>query len=131
MRAEPIMWFRIIIFIILLLMSIEDIRKMEVSMSLQVLLFLVIISIQGINFIILLCDLILVLVYIFYQRKHQIKIGGADILIICQLLLVDVEKTYYILFWSSLLALCYSIIKHKKIVPFVPFITLGYLIVFI
>ncbi|WOO86990.1 hypothetical protein RZE82_07705 [Mollicutes bacterium LVI A0039] len=67
--------------------------------------------------------------YIIYEQKTKVKIGGADIKIVCILLLAGISNVIYMLFWASLTGLLYALVTNKHKIPFVPFIWIGYTIV--
>ncbi len=115
--------------LILFIMAIFDIYTLKVSNVLQGAFLVCAIYKYGINIYHLLFALLLFVIYILYEQRYEIKIGGADVKIFCILLLGKLINVVYILFWSSLLAIVYALIRKEKIVPFVPFIWIGYVIV--
>lgn len=114
---------------ILLIMAIEDGLTFKVSNWLQLLFLLAVLSKGEVAMELIVVSFIILGLYIIYERKFELKIGGADIKIFCTLLLMGVMPTIYILFWSSFLGLVFSLVSKKKIIPYVPFLWLGYTIV--
>lgn len=114
---------------LLTIMALQDAFTMHVSDLLQILLLIVIIvnfELQPLNIAVAVSIMIS---YYIYQRNTSYKIGGADIKLIALFILISITNTLSILFWSSLLAIIYSVCLKRRKVPYVPFLSLGYLIV--
>lgn len=119
-----------IINLILLLMSIEDLYHLEVNDIAQVSLFLTILATANITVIKLLIAALVFGIYIVYEKSFSAKIGGADIKILCSLFLLGgIQMIIKILFIASLFGIGFALITNKKKLPFVPFIWIGYLLV--
>ena len=108
------------ILILLIIASINDIKKYEIPLVIQVLLFIVMLF----NTKIYLFFLVLIFFIIFSCFDFN-KIGGADIKILLILFGIYGVNILNIIIISSMIAIIYIIIFQKKIIPFVPFITLG------
>ncbi len=118
-----------IVNLTLAVMAFSDMRTREVANFLQLLLFFEILIMYNVDVYNLLFAIALFLLYIVYEQTSEVKIGGADIKIICSLLLINVQMVLYIIFIASLFAIMYGKLNHKRIIPFVPFLWLGYTIV--
>ncbi len=113
----------IILLIILISMSISDIKNFEIKNN--QLLFLLLISLtfikkENILFVFSFC-LLLFVIGIFSQKY----IGGGDIKIFILLTIIFDVNIIYIFLFSSSSALIYCYCFNKKKVPFVPFILLS------
>lgn len=107
-----------------MILSLIDIKKKWVPPIGQVFLiinFLIYKNFQlyilfGITF-----SIILILAYIFYFKK----IGGGDIKVLMILSFFYNENIFLIILIACLSAMLFLIITKIKIIPFIPFITLG------
>lgn len=131
-----------IVAVVLLVMAVQDFLTMKVNDILQIILLICAIyaakpSIVNIIFAVLFLALYIALTY-YKSRKNyneddlkEPQIGGADIKIVSILLLFGINFTINVLFWASLFAIIYGLVRKIKKIPFVPFLLLGYLIVYI
>lgn len=117
--------------LILFFMAIEDIRTMQVSNVYQIVLLGWILLSGQASIGLLLLSALIYGSYLLINKKFETKIGGADIKLFCILLLLGIKIVILIAFWSSLFGLIYSLVTHKKKIPFVPFIWIGYCLVYI
>lgn len=107
------------ILIILVWMSIQDVKKLEITTLSQIILLLAcLLNITTIKYFI-------VLLIIFWIINHLFKekIGGADLKVFLMLSLVYGEAILYIIMISTIVAIPICIIYQK--IPFIPFITIG------
>lgn len=130
MRPKPTYGNGMIVGVILLLMSLEDLYHMEVSDILQLCLLLFIIITTKPSLVNIIVALAFLGIYIIYERNCESKIGGADVKILCSLyILGGIEMIIRIMFIASLFGIVFSVLLNKKKIPFVPFIWIGYLLV--
>lgn len=119
-----------IISLVLFVMAIEDCIHMQVNDVLQIGLLVIVIYMTDITPNSVLVSTLIFLYYLYYERKNVLKIGGADIKIICSLyLLGGIEMIVEILFYASLFGILFALLTKRHKIPFVPFIWLGYVIV--
>lgn len=114
---------------ILFFMALEDIYHMEVNDVLQVMFLMAIILTGNITFVRIAIALDMCIIYMLSTRLTTEKIGGADIKILCSLILYGgINLVIIVLFISSIFGILYSLIMNQKKIAFVPFIWIGYLI---
>lgn len=116
---------------ILFFMAIEDIRTMQVSNIYQIILLTWVLVSEPMSIVLVGSSMLIYGGYLLVREKVNLKIGGADIKLFCILLLLGVKVLVMIAFWASLSGLIYSLVTSKKKIPFVPFIWLGYCLVYI
>lgn len=117
---------------ILLLMAIEDIYHMQVNDILQILLLLTVLITGDVILSRVIISALGFIAYVIYERKNEIKIGGADIKILCSLFVLGgVQMIVETLFVASSFGIVYALMSKRKEIPFVPFIWMGYILVII
>lgn len=122
----------IVISQILLIMALEDIYHMQVNDLLQVLLLASVLLTTEVAPASIVIAAVVFMLYIVYEQKKDVKIGGADIKILCSLFILGgLSMIVGILFVASILGITYSLLSKKKRIPFVPFIWIGYILVII
>lgn len=107
---------------LLICASYFDIKKFEVPLLIQILMFILTVITANIKMWIV--PLIIFVVICCVYTKINL-IGGADIKILLILMAFFGNMFPYILFFSTLLALLFIFIKKCKRIPFVPFICIG------
>lgn len=107
------------IILILIYMSVIDIRTQSINTTSQIILLLFCI----LNITSLLVPIILFLLFLLLSNVFKDKMGGADYKILIMLSITYGNLIFYVMFIASLVAIPFAI-KFQK-VPFVPFITLG------
>lgn len=118
-----------IIVFLLILMSLQDMYTMRVSDLFQLILLAVIVITTKLELLNIAVAVAIMASYHIYQRNTEYKIGGADIKLISLLTLLSITNTISILFWSSLIAIIYSLLLKQRKIAYVPFLSLGYIIV--
>lgn len=107
------------IILILLYMSIIDLKTKQVNSTSQLILLLFCM----LNITSIIIPIILFLMFYILSIVFKNKMGGADYKILIILSITYGSNIFYIMFIASLVAIPFAI-KFNKI-PFVPFITLG------
>lgn len=118
-----------IIVSILLIMSVQDMITMRVSDILQLILLAVIVATTKLELLNIVVAIVIVISYYIYQSNTEYKIGGADIKLISLFTLLSILNTIEILFYGSLIAIIYSLLFKQRKIAYVPFLSLGYVIV--
>lgn len=124
------------IWLILLFLTIHDLYSMMIPDWCHVVLMLLWIGqawnterlLEGIFMVVLLC----LLAWLMYRYKGEMCIGGGDIKLIgvCTLYL-GMEEVWLQLLLSSSLALVYILNKKKRTIPFGPFLSIIFYLLFI
>lgn len=123
---------RVIVSQILLLMAIEDMYHMQVNDIFQILLLVVVLISGDVLLPRIVVAALCFIGYVIYERKKEIKIGGADIKILCSLFILGgVQMLVETLFVASSFGIVYALMSKRKEIPFVPFIWMGYILVII
>lgn len=111
-------------------MSYEDIQKLEIKdNSIYMLLavdMIILLSSFSNNFLIVYI-LIVILTILMYPLFSK-YIGGGDIKVLLLLFPIIKEDILPLILVSSLLGLVFSILQKSKIIPFIPFITVGFIL---
>lgn len=132
-RFPSASWLYGVLFLILISLSLEDIRSMEVSSSRMGLLLIIAILIcikEGYSIAYMIRGALAVsgLLWVLYILSKGKAIGGADItfMFLCGIFLGDF-RSMLCLFYASIAALPYYLIlpASKKELPFIPFLSLG------
>lgn len=107
------------IVLILIWMSIQDIKTQEVNTISQLILLVICIF----NYTNIVYFLLLLIIFIILNKLFRDKMGGADYKILLMLSLVYGYQILYIILIACISAVPFSIKEIK--IPFIPFITLG------
>lgn len=116
----------VIILLIFIIMSIEDLKRLEISGKFMLLLLLIAVFKATLMRIVI--AIIFYIVALFTVNFFEDKIGGGDISLLLILFLMYGKAVWLILFVASFSGLLFSLISHRKCIAFVPFLTLGLII---
>lgn len=110
--------------------SYKDIRFYELS-KIDMWIMYALILFHFIFDSITLIDLAVILLFLIFYLLSKNKIGGADIKIFIYLYLVFKFDVLFIMMISAFLGIIFILLTKKKKIPFIPFITVGVLILMI
>lgn len=123
---QDILFF--ILFTILLTQSITDIINYDIYSILNIFLALFLILYKGLNISKYLTSITLPLILLIINKG--IGLGDIEILFI-EAIIFDIYKLSLIVFISSFINLIYALIRKNKYYPFVPFISMSTLLIYI
>lgn len=126
-------WLYLVLFLILMMQTIQDLKTLEVSNTLMMFMAIICVSIsyvQHTNIIQMMVRSSLVggIFYLLYVITKGEAIGGADVkFMFCCSTLLTIYQSFQMIFCSSLLAIGFFFIvyRRRREVPFIPFLSLG------